>query len=318
MNLFITGGAGYLGRSLLRVLATKYPDVQCTIFSRDNGKHARCRKEFPQHRYVIGDVRDYNSVELAMAGHDMVVHAAAFKYVPESETNVAECHEINVLGSLNVARAAIRNGVKKVIGLSTDKACHPINVYGMSKSLMERIFQDMDSKSDTRFNLVRYGNVVSSTGSAIPIFRRQAREEKAIKLTNPDMTRFWLTVYEAVDLILQAFVESERATILIPRCSSLNMMAVVNAALMIEFGSLSNAADVKIDITGQRFGEKVHESLWSEYEAPYIKRVNDKLMRLYPLTSKPLGIIQEGYDSGHPDHTLTSEEAIKMIAEAPE
>jgi len=248
-NVLITGGAGYLGRAFLRKISKTHPDVTCTVFSRDHGKHSYCQREFPQHRYIIGDIRDYDSVELATAGHDIVIHAAAFKYVPQAETNVSECHEINVIGSLNVARAAMRTGVKRVIGLFTDKACSPINVYGMTKLMMEKMFQEADAKSPTQFNLVRYGNVVSSTGSAVPIFRRQAREQKLVKLTNPQMTRFWLTVEAAVDLIMLSLKEEQGGTVLIPRIGSLSLLDTYRAAVQMEF---VDPDLVKYEVVGQR------------------------------------------------------------------
>jgi len=316
-NLFITGGAGYLGRALLRTLAKQYPDVRCTIFSRDHGKHSHCQREFPQHRYIIGDVRDHNSIELAMAGHDTVVHAAAFKYVPEGEVNVAECHEINVMGSLNVARAAIRNGVERVVGISTDKACQPINVYGMTKLMMERLFQEADAKSSTQFNLVRYGNVVSSTGSAIPIFRRQARESKRVLITNPNMTRFWLSVNEGVELIMMALQENG-GTILIPRLPSLNMMAVAKAAASLELNG--NIDGMEFETIGTRFGEKLHEDLLGEVESMYSEfcMSTRNVMRLYPMTSDPISHHEERYNSEFPDVPLSIEDAIIMIKEAPD
>ena len=312
-NLFITGGAGYLGRALLRVLAKDHSEVRCTIFSRDHGKHSYCQREFPQHRYIIGDVRDYDSVEFGMAGHDTVVHAAAFKYVPEAETNVAECHEVNAMGSLNVAKAAMRTGVERVIGLSTDKACQPINVYGMTKALMERIFQDFDSRSATQFNLVRYGNVVSSTGSAIPIFRRQATQG-VIKVTNPEMTRFWLSVYDAVELILLALKENEGGTILIPLLPSLSLLETAKAAVIMELG---NSDKVEYTIIGRRFGEKEHEDLLSEIESHYAEKVDVDLIRLYPMTTR-LRDRCKRYNSYAPNHVLTAHEFITLIKEAPE
>lgn len=319
-NLFITGGAGYLGRALLRTLAKGEPDVRCTIFSRDHGKHSRCQKEFPDHRYVIGDIRDYDSVELAMAGHDTVVHAAAFKYVPQGETNAMECHAINTLGSINVARAAMRMGVERVVGISTDKACQPINMYGMTKLMMERFFQEADAKGETQFNLVRYGNVVSSTGSAIPIFRRQARENKRVLITNPEMSRFWLTVDQGVGLILIALEETEGGTILIPRLPSLNMMDVAKAAASIEFDG--NIGDVEFETVGVRFGEKMHEDLMGTVEAPYAEEygfIDDiTIMRLHPLTTHVQLNYDERYNSEVPDRYLRREDAIKMMQEAPE
>jgi UDP-N-acetylglucosamine 4,6-dehydratase/5-epimerase len=316
-NVLITGGAGYLGRAYLRWARQYRPDLKFTIFSRDEGKHARCRREFPEHRYVIGDVRDPDSVDLAIAGHDTVIHAAAFKYVPQGETNVAECHEINVVGSLNVARAAARHGVERVIGISTDKACSPINVYGHTKALMERIFQEYDAKTSTQFNLVRYGNVISSTGSVIPIFRQQLKDQGFVTLTDPEMTRFWLPVSDAVTLINLALSEPYGGTILIPRCPSISMQA------------LASAVTDKVKVIGLRFGEKRHESLLNAVEAKYVdpfpivpyftfQNKNPHAMRLYPTTYQPQENNMVAYSSDNPDHILTAGELLKMIEEAPE
>ncbi len=306
-----------MGRAIMRVFAQRYPEATFTVFSRDHGKHSKCQREFPQHRYIIGDVRDYHSLELAIVGHDTIIHCAAFKYVPQGETNVAECHEINTMGSLNVARAAMRTGVERVIGISTDKACQPINVYGITKLMMERMFQEADQKGDTQFNLVRYGNVVSSTGSAIPIFRRQAREDKVITLTNPEMTRFWLTVYDGVDLIDMALQEKEGGTILIPRLPSISLLDMAKAAVVVE-----GVGDVEYKTIGQRFGEKVHERLISDVESTYVGEYRGHKMgiidRLYPTTSEIRGRDVGPYSSEFPDDHLTGEELLKMIQEAPE
>jgi UDP-N-acetylglucosamine 4,6-dehydratase len=305
-NVLISGGAGYLGRAYLR-WAKANTDARFTIFSRDESRHARCRREFPECRYVLGDVRDPESLDLAIAGHDTVIHAAAFKYVPQGETNGIECHEINAMGSLNVARASIRHGVERVIGISTDKACSPINNYGISKLMMERFFQECDRNSGTRFNLVRYGNVVSSTGSVVPVFRQQLKDQGYVTLTDPAMTRFWLTVDEAVDLINLALGEAEGGTILIPRCPSISMQA------------LADLVTDKIKVTGLRFGEKRHESLLNEVEAKYTEDSSvPGIMRLYPTISRQRPTFGLPYSSDNPDHVLTAGELLKMIEEAPE
>jgi UDP-N-acetylglucosamine 4,6-dehydratase len=305
-NVLITGGAGYLGRAYLR-WAKANTDARFTIFSRDESRHARCRREFPECRYVLGDVRDPESLDLAIAGHDTVIHAAAFKYVPQGETNGIECHEINAMGSLNVARASIRHGVERVIGISTDKACSPINNYGISKLMMERFFQECDRNSGTRFNLVRYGNVVSSTGSVVPVFRQQLKDQGYVTLTDPEMTRFWLTVNGAVGLINLALKEVEGGTILIPRCPSVSMQA------------LADLVTDKIKITGLRFGEKRHESLINEVEGKYMEFLEfAEIMRLYPTTTQQRSSGFPVYSSDNPDHVLTAGELQKMIEEAPE
>lgn len=305
-NVLISGGAGYLGRAYLRWARDNRPDLRFTIFSRDEAKQSRCRREFAdqRHRYIIGDIRDPASVDLAVAGHDTVIHAAAFKYVPQGETNVIECHEINTIGSLNVARACVRHGVQRVVGISTDKACSPINVYGHTKALMERIFQEFDAKTETRFNLVRYGNVVSSTGSVVPMFRQQLRDQGFVTLTDPLMTRFWLGVNEAVGLINLALGETD-CTTLIPRCPSISMQ------------TLADVVTDKVKITGLRFGEKRHESLLNEVEGQFAERWGD-IMRLYPMTTARRNDSAEAYTSDKPDHILTAEELMRMIEEAPE
>ena len=310
-NVLITGGAGYLGRAYLRWARANRPDVKFTIFSRDESRHARCRREFPECRYVLGDVRDPDCLDLVVAGHDTIIHAAAFKYVPQGETNGIECHEINALGSLNLGRAAVRHGVERVIGISTDKACSPLNNYGISKLLMERFFQELDGISDTQFNLVRYGNVVSSTGSVIPIFRQQLKDQGYVTLTDPQMTRFWLRVSEAVDLINMALEEPDGGTILIPRCPSISMQA------------LADAVTDQVKVVGLRFGEKRHESLLNAVEAQYAEWTDEDkhFMVLYPMC-KPFpadGIaVGEPYSSDKPDHTLTAQELQQMMEEAPE
>jgi UDP-N-acetylglucosamine 4,6-dehydratase len=323
----MTGGAGFLGRGILRWAASAHPDVRFTIFSRDEAKHSPVRQEFPQHNFVIGDVCDKARVTLAMAGHDVVIHAAAFKYVPQAEINVAEAINVNVTGSRNVAEAALMLGVKKVIGISTDKACQPVNVYGLTKLLMERLFQEADTVSSfTNFNLVRYGNVLSSTGSVVPLFRQQARAGH-MTVTNRRMTRFWLSVDEAVHLIDLALREIRGGTILIPRLHSAEMETVAIACKWLEVGP---DAEVEIEDIGQRFGEKVHESLLTDIETVYAEWYNETIYRLYPVTEGP----RQHFDGDHgnlirpytserfvpsgADGWYTVDEFVELIKAAPE
>ena len=317
-NVFLTGGAGFLGRAIMRWASRELPDVAFTVYSRDEGKHSLARREFPQHRYVLGDIRDADRLELAMAGHETVLHAAAMKYVPMGETNVSEAIEVNVTGSRNVAHAAIRNGVERVVGISTDKACRPINVYGTTKLLMERVFQEADGWSDTQFTMARYGNVIASTGSVIPLFRRQARQG-TLTLTDPKMTRFWLSVEEAVSLVELALTEPGGA-IVIPRLASASMTVVAQAAAEMELGD--EARDVAIKNIGQRFGEKVHEELLTSVETLYCEWDGGSIMRLFPVTDGP----RDGsartedleYASDNPDVSLGIEEFKQLVASATE
>ena len=314
-NVFVTGGAGYLGRAVLAWAARESPDTAFTIFSRDEGKHEHTRRVYPRHRYVLGDIKDYDRLEMAMAGHDTVIHAAAMKYVPQGEQNVSEAVSVNVEGSRNVALAAIRNRVNRVVGISTDKACQPVNVYGMTKLLMERLFQEADGWSDTNFNLTRYGNVVSSTGSVIPLFQRQAKEGY-VTLTNPSMTRFWLSVDDAVQLLDQALREPRGGTVLIPRLKSLSMREVAWAAAAVAVGP-DRANDLDYQTIGTRFGEKLHEDLLGQVEMNYAESIDANLMRMHVVTE---GIVdnhvQAPYTSERPDREMTATEMQEMIIQA--
>ncbi len=316
-DVFMTGGAGFLGRAILRWAAALPDSPRFTIYSRDEAKQSEARRHFPDHRYVLGDVRDYDRLELAMAGHDTVIHAAAMKYVPQGETNVSEAIAVNVDGSLNVAKAAIRNRVERVLGISTDKACRPVNVYGMTKLLMERIFQEHDGLGDTAFTLVRYGNVLGSTGSVVPMFQRQAREGR-ITLTNAVMTRFWLSLKQAVDLVAWALQKGTyRGLILIPRLPACSMGVVAAAVAELEVGAKKAKRLEYVDI-GQRFGEKVHEELLSPVEVIYTYR-SDPLMFLHPVTGGVFpGHVDDPYTSNTPDRSLNKTQFMAMVQKAGE
>ena len=318
MNIFITGGAGFLGRALIKHY---YGNAGLTIYSRDEAKQTIIRQHYPDCRFILGDIRDYGRLELAMGGQDIVIHAAAMKYVPQAETNVSEAIAVNVDGSRNVARAAMRNNVERVIGISTDKACNPINVYGLTKLIMERIFQEYAQFTKTKFNLVRYGNVIGSTGSVIPLFQRQARENKVITLTDPHMTRFWLSETNAVNLVLRALQETESGTILIPRLSSCDMKTMAKAVAYSEW--LNDFDKVELRTIGVRFGEKSHEKLLASSEEPYADWTNDRidgygLIRLNPAWRgrKPeKAIIYRDYNSAEPDGVLDYISLAKLIKE---
>ncbi len=318
-SIFMTGGAGFLGRHLMRWYRANQPHVRFTIFSRDEGKHAKARYEFPQHTYILGDVRDSDRLELAMAGHQVVIHAAALKYVPQCEDFPGEAIATNIDGSRNVAISAIKNHVARVIGISTDKACSPENVYGQTKRIMERLFQEADGWSDTYFNLVRYGNVIASTGSVIPIFREQARQGNLI-VTNPQMTRFWLTATDAVTMIATAmsFPAEYRATIMINRLAATDLLTVAYAAAELETGmtraDLEGSKDFTVTIVGDRGGEKVHEDLLSPAEARQTERLGQTML-LHPPGRTPTTKWDDAhiYTSNTPDHWIESEELKTMI-----
>lgn len=257
-RVLITGGAGFLGRGIMRRAAQERWPVQFTVYSRDEYKQSLCKLMFPQARYVLGDIRDEGLLTVAMAGHDTVIHAGALKYIPEAEINVSECISVNVEGSACVISAARHAGVKRVVAVSTDKAVNPINVYGMTKALMERLFMEARDRYVTIFTSCRYGNVVGSTGSVIPVFQRQLNDLGRITVTDPNMTRFWISVDEAVDLIDFA-LDSERipGSVTVPRPRSMKLSDVAEAI----------AQGRPIKVIGPRLGEKQHEQLIAAHES---------------------------------------------------
>ena len=318
VNVFVTGGAGFLGRHILREARTRHPDWRFTIWSRDEAKHAQVRAEFPEAHFILGDITDLKSLALAMAGHDMVIHAAALKYVPQAEDFVAHAIKVNVHGSRNVELAATHTGVQRVVGISTDKACRPTSVYGMTKRLMERSFQEADTlTTKTQFNCVRYGNVIGSTGSVIPLFTDLIRKGDVVHLTNPAMTRFWLSVREAVDLVFEALALDVGGVTLIPRLGATDMRTV--------FAACARALDrgePRVQVDGARPGEKVHEDLLAPEEVPWADaRGRARVMWLYPPTAVPLDPDHRPdglYTSNTPDHHLTERDMVEMIRDAAE
>jgi UDP-N-acetylglucosamine 4,6-dehydratase len=258
-TVLITGGTGSLGQAILRRAERAHWDASFVVYSRDEVKQATLRERFPAVRYLLGDVRDAESLESAMRGVDVVIHAAAYKRVPEAERETIACVQANVVGSMNVVREALRVGVPRIIGISTDKACQPINAYGQSKALMERLFQSVAHRlPGVAFTLVRYGNVLASTGSVVPSLRMQADSGGPITLTDPAMTRFWLTLDDAVDLIV-AGIRMDSGYILIPKSRSSTMAVMAEAV----------APGARVEKIGNRGGEKVHEKLINEHESAF-------------------------------------------------
>lgn len=261
--LLITGGTGSFGHAVLnRFLHTEHFS-EIRIFSRDEKKQDDMRNQLKNDKlkFYIGDVRDYNSVERAMRGVDYVFHAAALKQVPSCEFFPLEATKTNVLGTQNVIDAAGINKVKKVICLSTDKAAYPINAMGISKALMEKVAVAASRNlKDTTVCLTRYGNVMASRGSVIPLFLKQIKEGKSITITDPNMTRFLMSLDEAVELVLFAFENGNPGDLF------------VNKAPAGTIGDLAQAlkelcnADNEIKIIGTRHGEKLYETLCTREE----------------------------------------------------
>ncbi|MES2651646.1 MAG: polysaccharide biosynthesis protein [Bacteroidota bacterium] len=261
--LLITGGTGSFGNAVLsRFLHTDIKEVR--IFSRDEKKQDDMRNELKNEKlkFYIGDVRDYSSVERAMRGVDYVFHAAALKQVPSCEFFPLEATKTNVFGTQNVIDAAVANQVKKVICLSTDKAAYPINAMGISKALMEKvaIAASRNIVSDTTVCLTRYGNVMASRGSVIPLFLKQIKEGKPITITDPKMTRFLMSLEEAVELVLFAFENGKQGDLFVNKAPAGTIGDLANA-----LKELCNANN-EIKVIGTRHGEKLYETLCTREE----------------------------------------------------
>ncbi|MHB8963044.1 MAG: polysaccharide biosynthesis protein [Saccharofermentanales bacterium] len=263
-TLLITGGTGSFGNAVLdRFLETEVKEIR--IFSRDEKKQDEMRRAYKNDKikFYIGDVRDIASVKNAMHGVDYIFHAAALKQVPSCEFFPLEAVKTNVLGTDNVLTAAIEMGVKKVICLSTDKAVYPINAMGISKAMMEKVFVAKSKTVDPAQTLIcgtRYGNVMASRGSVIPLFIDQIKRGEPLTVTNPDMTRFLMSLEEAVELVLFAFQNAHAGDIMVQKApaSTIRDLAIAVKEL---FG-----VDNEIKIIGTRHGEKVYETLLTKEE----------------------------------------------------
>lgn len=269
VRVLCTGGAGFLGRGILAAIERGDLDFDITVLSRDESKHIRVRERFPFARIIRGDVtEDVDQLARIFTGHDMVIHAGANKLIDIGEYNAREVVRNNVIGSEHVADAAMRASVKRVVGISTDKAVQPANVYGASKMIMERIFQNADEQSSTEFTCARYGNVVGSTISVVLYFRDQLAKDGAIQLTDPNMTRFYMGVDEAIEAI-QAAMACERGSIVIPKMHGMRLPDVARIALGLQPDE--PLPDDKVRVVGPRAGEKIHESLLHMQESVRVK-----------------------------------------------
>ena len=254
-TILITGGTGSFGRKLTQHLLAEYSPKKIIIYSRDELKQFEMQRDFtdPRMRFFIGDVRDDYRLCEAMSGVDMVVHAAALKQVPAAEYNPMECIKTNIMGAQNVISAALSNGVKKVIALSTDKAANPVNLYGATKLVSDKLFVAANNtvgKRETRFSVVRYGNVMCSRGSVIPFFKKLVKEgAKSLPITHSDMTRFMITLQDGVAFVCMSFERMYGGEIFIPKIPSMKMTDLATAL----------GPNLKQEIVGIRPGEKLHE-----------------------------------------------------------
>src|SRR5688572_15649284 len=263
-TVLVTGGTGSFGKKFTQVALNRFKLRKLIIFSRDELKQMEMRQAFPDTgnspmRYFIGDVRDRDRLYRALDGVDIVVHAAALKQVPTAEYNPIEAVKTNILGASNLIDAAIDRNVQKVVALSTDKAVNPVNLYGATKLCADKLFVAANSYSGhhkTRFSVVRYGNVVGSRGSVVPRFI-ELRKTGRIPITDPRMTRFWITLEQAAEFVLDSFSRMEGGEIFVPKIPSMKITDLARAI----------APECKTEIVGIRSGEKLHEVMVAEDDA---------------------------------------------------
>ena len=230
-NIFCTGGAGTLGRAIAERRKREGWTGKMTVYSTDNHKHEAMRRMYPDVNFVQGDIRNPQTLFNAMVGHDVVLHLAAVKVIPDSEWWSLDTIDVNINGSLNVCIQAMNAGISHVLGISTDKTAHPANAYGATKLLMEKIFQEYSRiETETKFHLVRYGNVLESTGSVLEAWQKSLERKEKIKITDLAMTRFFISPQQAVDLVIDA-LKFESGMILIPKMTALSIQKLAEYTL---------------------------------------------------------------------------------------
>lgn len=285
-TVMVTGGTGSFGRQFIRTILSRYKPRRLIVFSRDELKQYEMAQElsmetYPSLRYFIGDVRDVDRLELAMRGVDYVVHAAALKHVPTAEYNPFECIKTNVNGAENVVTAAIRSNVKKVLALSTDKAANPINLYGASKLASDKIFiaaNNLSGAGGCSFSVVRYGNVLGSRGSVVPYFKRLIDDGAAdLPVTDPRMTRFWITLQQGVNFVLSSLGIMGGGEIFVPKIPSMKLVDLAT----------SMAPNLPHRMVGIRPGEKLHEVMVPEDDARATVELPDRFVILPVFTDRP-------------------------------
>jgi len=317
--ILITGGTGSFGKKCTEIILKKYKPKKLIIFSRDELKQFEMSqmfsvKKYPCIRYFIGDVRDKERLYRAFHGVDYVIHAAALKQVPAAEYNPFEAVKTNILGAENVINVAIDQGVKKVIALSTDKAANPINLYGATKLCSDKLFIAGNSyvgKDDTIFSVVRYGNVVGSRGSVIPFFMKQ-KEKGVLPITDPRMTRFWITIEQGVNFVLDCLSRMVGGELFVPKLPSMNIMDLAKAI----------CPACKTEIIGIRPGEKLHEVMVPrdearrtlEFDSHYLIQPDFRFWsRRFENNNGKLVPEDFEYNSGTNSWWLTTEELREMI-----
>ncbi len=321
--ILITGGTGSFGKQCVKTLLTKYNLKKIIVYSRDELKQWEMSQIFndDRMRYFIGDVRDVERLNLAMRGVDFIIHAAALKQIPTAEYNPMECIKTNILGANNIIDVALASGVQKVIALSTDKAVNPTNLYGATKLASDKLFvaaNNIAGGLPTRFSVVRYGNVVGSRGSVIPLFQKLVKENAPeIPITDPRMTRFWITLEQGVEFVLKAFQRMKGGETFIPKIPSMKMTDLGSAI----------APNTPQKIIGIRPGEKLHEAMCNRevshlvYEFPdyFVIRPTIEFQSKIDYSVNELGekgqSVPEGFEYSSDNNTdwLTKEQLLSMI-----
>jgi UDP-N-acetylglucosamine 4,6-dehydratase len=324
--ILVTGGTGSFGRRFVETALAGANPRKLIVYSRDELKQSEMQTELSERfapeklarmRFFLGDVRDRQRLTLALRGVDIVIHAAALKQVPAAEYNPSECIHTNVLGAENVVWACLNNRVKKVVALSTDKACNPINLYGATKLASDKTFvaaNNLSGDIGTRFSVVRYGNVVGSRGSVAPLFQRLlAKGATELPITDPRMTRFWITLNQGVDFVMSSLSLMQGGEIFVPKIPSMKMVDL--AAAM--------APDAKLKTVGIRPGEKLHEIMISADDARSTVDLGDRYAiepAFVEYARAPLegGKLPEdfSYASDTNDEWLSGEELLVLLDEA--
>ncbi|MCA9409523.1 MAG: UDP-N-acetylglucosamine 4,6-dehydratase (inverting) [Candidatus Omnitrophica bacterium] len=314
--ILITGGTGSFGQKMTATILKNYKPEKLIIFSRDEMKQFEMKQRFNQEciRYFIGDVRDSKRLHRAFAGVDYIFHAAALKIVPTAEYDPFEAVKTNILGAENIVNAAIDNKVKKIVALSTDKACNPVNLYGATKLCAEKLFiaaNNYSGRAGTQFSVVRYGNVFGSRGSVIPFFR-ECNKTGEVPITDNRMTRFWITLSQGCQIVLNALKEMNGGEIFIPKLPS---MKITDLAKVI-------CPKAKQKVIGIRPGEKLHETLLSADDGIDSYEFKDKYV-IYPKIyafegrkiekGKYLGIDFQGYTSANNTIWLNVEQLKRLV-----
>ena len=309
-TILITGGTGSLGQALIKRLKQSNKII---IYSRDEGKQALLFGDNPEIIRVIGDIRDYDKLNVTLKRHkvDYIIHTAALKRIDDMEFHPDECVKTNIAGSENVARAALENNVKKCILVSTDKACQPVNVYGSSKFIAERIFTNYDYNSkSTIFSSVRYGNVIASRGSFIPLWTDLINNNQVLKVTSNEMTRFLFTLEDAVDAVLGTLDNALGGEVFVPQINSYTLPTCVKALEVI----LNKKSKTKV--IGLRPGEKLHEDMLAKTELDFTYEVpNINLLQIRPQYTNKTHQNWKKYDGPEFNSALWVKEDISEVVD---